>query len=36
MVERFEFELDTSKPVEAWKKEVADNIARKSAQVQRA
>jgi len=36
MVERFEFEMDTAKPVEAWKKEVADNIARRSSQVQHA
>jgi len=36
MVERFEFEMDTAKPVEAWKKEVADNLARRSAQGQHA
>ena len=36
MVERFEFEMDTTKPVAAWKKEVADNIARKAAQPQHA
>ncbi|MGW6378885.1 Rieske 2Fe-2S domain-containing protein [Rhodococcus sp. NPDC055112] len=30
MVDRFEFELDTTRPVEAWKQEVADNIARKA------
>ncbi|QIX26538.1 3-ketosteroid-9-alpha-hydroxylase subunit A [Nocardioides sp. JQ2195] len=27
MTERFEFELDTTKPVEVWKKEVAENLA---------
>ncbi|MDI9914069.1 Rieske 2Fe-2S domain-containing protein [Rhodococcus sp. IEGM 1379] len=27
MVDRFEFELDTTRPVEAWRQEVADNIA---------
>ena len=31
MVDRFEFEMDTSKPIEAWKQEVADNLARKAA-----
>ncbi|CRK51249.1 3-ketosteroid-9-alpha-monooxygenase oxygenase subunit [Rhodococcus sp. RD6.2] len=30
MVDRFEFELDTTKPVEAWKKEVEGNLARKA------
>ncbi|WP_300682932.1 Rieske 2Fe-2S domain-containing protein [Nocardioides sp.] len=28
MVERFEFEIDTSRPNEAWRREVAENIAR--------
>ncbi|GAB2635501.1 Rieske 2Fe-2S domain-containing protein [Prescottella soli] len=32
MVERFEFEMDTSTPIEVWKQEVADNLARKAAQ----
>ncbi|MCL2535445.1 MAG: Rieske 2Fe-2S domain-containing protein, partial [Nocardiaceae bacterium] len=32
MVDRFEFELDTTKPVEAWKAEVADNLARRGTQ----
>ncbi len=31
MVDRFEFELDTTRPVEAWKREVADNLARRAA-----
>ena len=31
MVDRFEFEMDTSKPIEVWKQEVADNLARKAA-----
>ncbi|GAA4474613.1 Rieske 2Fe-2S domain-containing protein [Rhodococcus olei] len=30
MVDRFEFELDTTKPVEAWKREVADILARRA------
>ena len=30
MVDRFEFELDTTKPVDAWKKEVADNLGRRA------
>ncbi|MET4046453.1 3-ketosteroid-9-alpha-hydroxylase [Rhodococcus sp. 1163] len=29
MTERFEFELDTTRPVESWKKEVEANVARK-------
>ena len=32
MVERFEYELDTTRPVESWKKEVEDNLARKAAE----
>ncbi|MEO9140237.1 MAG: Rieske 2Fe-2S domain-containing protein [Jatrophihabitans sp.] len=32
MTSRFEFELDTSKPIEAWKREVADNLARRDSQ----
>ena len=28
MVDRFEFEIDTTRPREAWSKEVEDNIAR--------
>ncbi|MBG0817906.1 Rieske 2Fe-2S domain-containing protein [Planomonospora sp. ID82291] len=31
MVERFEFELDTTRPVEAWQKEVEENLARRAA-----
>ena len=30
MTERFEFELDTTRPVESWKKEVEANVARKA------
>lgn len=32
MVDRFEYELDTTKPVAAWREEVADNLARKAAE----
>jgi 3-ketosteroid 9alpha-monooxygenase subunit A len=28
MTERFEFEIDTTRPVESWKKEVEENLAR--------
>ena len=31
MVDRFEFELDTTRPVAAWQQEVADNLARDGA-----
>lgn len=31
MTDRFEFELDTTRPVEAWQKEVEENLARKAA-----
>ncbi|MEV5647345.1 Rieske 2Fe-2S domain-containing protein [Nocardia sp. NPDC052254] len=31
MTERFEFELDTTRPVESWKREMAENLARKAA-----
>lgn len=31
MVERFEFEIDTTKPNEAWRREVENNIARRNA-----
>lgn len=31
MVDRFEYELDTTRPVESWQKEVEDNLARKAA-----
>ena len=27
MTKRFEFEIDTTRAVESWKKEVAENIA---------
>jgi 3-ketosteroid 9alpha-monooxygenase subunit A len=30
MVERFEYELDTTRPVESWRKEVEDNLARRA------
>ncbi|MCA1007340.1 Rieske 2Fe-2S domain-containing protein [Rhodococcus hoagii] len=29
MVNRFEYELDTTRPVESWRQEVADNLARR-------
>ncbi|OYD66873.1 Rieske 2Fe-2S domain-containing protein [Rhodococcus sp. OK302] len=32
MTERFEFELDTARPVAAWKQEVEDNLAAKKAE----
>ncbi|HNJ77870.1 MAG TPA: 3-ketosteroid-9-alpha-hydroxylase, partial [Marmoricola sp.] len=32
MQERFEFEVDTTKANEYWRKEVADNLARKAAE----
>jgi 3-ketosteroid 9alpha-monooxygenase subunit A len=32
MVERFEYELDTARPVESWRKEVDANLARRAAQ----
>ena len=31
MVNRFEFEMDTTKPVAAWQREVAENIERRTA-----
>lgn len=31
MTDRFEFELDTTRPVEAWQKEVEGNLARRAA-----
>ncbi len=31
MTDRFEFELDTTKPVEAWQREVEANVARRTA-----
>jgi 3-ketosteroid 9alpha-monooxygenase subunit A len=31
MTDRFEFEIDTTKPNEAWRKEVEENLARRSA-----
>ncbi|MBM0127317.1 Rieske 2Fe-2S domain-containing protein [Pimelobacter simplex] len=30
MTERFEFELDTTKPIEAWQREVEENVARRA------
>jgi len=32
MTERFEFEIDTSRPNEAWRREVEENIARRDAE----
>lgn len=32
MVDRFEFELDTTRPIEVWQREVADNLARRGVQ----
>jgi 3-ketosteroid 9alpha-monooxygenase subunit A len=32
MVERFEFEVDTTKANENWRAEVAENLARKEAE----
>ncbi|WP_233510518.1 Rieske 2Fe-2S domain-containing protein [Actinomadura craniellae] len=34
MVERFEYELDTTRPVEAWRREVEENLARRAAAAQ--
>jgi 3-ketosteroid 9alpha-monooxygenase subunit A len=34
MIDRFEFEMDTSKPIEVWKQEVADNLARRAGAAQ--
>ena len=31
MTERFEFEIDTTKPNEAWRHEVEENIAKRAA-----
>ena len=31
MVDRFEFELDTTRPSEAWMKEIEENMAAKTA-----
>jgi len=31
MTNRFEFEMDTSKPVEAWRQEVEANLAKRAA-----
>jgi 3-ketosteroid 9alpha-monooxygenase subunit A len=30
MVDRFEFELDTTRPLEAWHREIAENLARRA------
>ena len=32
MTQRFEFEVDTSHAIEAWEREVAENIARRAAE----
>ncbi|TDD91088.1 3-ketosteroid-9-alpha-hydroxylase subunit A [Actinomadura darangshiensis] len=32
MTDRFEFEIDTTRPVESWQKEVEENLARRAAQ----
>jgi 3-ketosteroid 9alpha-monooxygenase subunit A len=34
MTNRFEFEMDTSKPMEAWRQEVEDNLARRAAEAE--
>src|SRR6185369_12539710 len=34
MVARFEYEVDTTKAVEAWEAEVAENLSRKAAQTE--
>jgi 3-ketosteroid 9alpha-monooxygenase subunit A len=34
MTDRFEFELDTSKPNEAWQREVEENLARRAAEAE--
>ncbi len=34
MTERFEFEIDTTKPNEAWRREVEENLARRAAAAQ--
>jgi 3-ketosteroid 9alpha-monooxygenase subunit A len=34
MTKRFEFEVDTSKPMEAWRQEVEDNLARRAAEAE--
>ena len=34
MTERFEFELDTTKPNEMWRREVSENLARAAEQSQ--
>jgi len=31
MVDRFEFELDTTRPTEAWMREIEDSMAAKTA-----
>jgi 3-ketosteroid 9alpha-monooxygenase subunit A len=31
MTNRFEFEMDTTKPVAAWRREVAENMERRAA-----
>ncbi|WP_024794363.1 Rieske 2Fe-2S domain-containing protein [Tomitella biformata] len=36
MTARFEFEMDTSKPVEAWRKQVAENVKAQEAAAQKA
>ncbi|MCL2534797.1 MAG: 3-ketosteroid-9-alpha-hydroxylase subunit A [Nocardiaceae bacterium] len=33
MVARFEFEMDTTKPVAAWRREVAENMERRAAEI---
>ncbi|PTR21378.1 hypothetical protein C8K36_11537, partial [Rhodococcus sp. OK519] len=32
MTNRFEFEMDTTKPVAAWRREVAENLERRVAE----
>lgn len=36
MVERFEYELDTARPIESWQKEVEANLARRAAAAEQA
>jgi 3-ketosteroid 9alpha-monooxygenase subunit A len=33
MTNRFEFEMDTTKPVAAWRREVAENMERRAAEL---
>ncbi|PTR19150.1 hypothetical protein C8K36_1221, partial [Rhodococcus sp. OK519] len=33
MTNRFEFEMDTTKPVAAWRREVAENLERRATEI---